>query len=49
MGRHRPARGTLADAAASAASISVTLPTSATESLDPAADPRSAGPSTERG
>jgi EmrB/QacA subfamily drug resistance transporter len=37
MGRHRPAKGTLADAAASAASISLTLPTSATATAAPAA------------
>jgi EmrB/QacA subfamily drug resistance transporter len=34
MGRHRPAKGTLADAAASAASVSHTLPTSATGGRD---------------
>jgi len=34
MGRHRPAAGTIHDAAASAASVSHTLPTSATRSED---------------
>ncbi|MPT13971.1 MAG: MFS transporter [Microbacterium sp.] len=34
MGRHRPAEGTVADAAAAAAAISITLPTSATASGD---------------
>lgn len=34
MGRHRPAEGTIADAAAAAAAISITLPTSATASGD---------------
>jgi EmrB/QacA subfamily drug resistance transporter len=37
MGRHRPARGTLHDAAASAAAVSHTLPTTATPAPNPAA------------
>ena len=37
MGRHRPAQGTLQDAAASAAAVSHTLPTTATSAPDPAA------------
>ena len=36
MGRHRPAQGTLHDAAASAAAVSHTLPTTATATPDPA-------------
>jgi EmrB/QacA subfamily drug resistance transporter len=36
MGRHRPAQGTVHDAAASAAAISHTLPTTATGTPDPA-------------
>ena len=49
MGRHRPAKGTLADAAASAASISLTLPTSATESVHTAAGPGGTGKTVDRG
>jgi EmrB/QacA subfamily drug resistance transporter len=37
MARHRPAQGTLQDAAASAAAVAHTLPTSATSTPDPAA------------
>ena len=37
MGRHRPARGTLQDAAASAAAVTHTLPTTATATPEPAA------------
>jgi hypothetical protein len=34
MGRHRPPQGTLADAAASAAAVAHTMPTSATSTQD---------------
>ena len=37
MGRHRPPQGTLHDAAASAAAVSHTLPTTATTKPEPAA------------
>jgi hypothetical protein len=40
MGRHRPAQGTIQDAAASAAAVSHTLPTTATLTADSAAADR---------
>ena len=46
MGRHRPPQGTAMDAAASAASITQTLPTSATSTST--SEPAVAGPRRSR-